>query len=436
VTLPRRTLVEIFADQGDFAVRTFGMPGNPGYLGVCFGSVITANSPAAQSGPVNWEAVLWHEFCHTITLTMTRNRMPRWLSEGISVYEEKIENSTWGQDMTPRYRSMILEGELTPISELSAAFLAPRSDQHLQFAYYQSSLVVEYLVDRFGMEAIRAILHDLGEGEPINDSIERHTTALEELEVDFEEFARKRAEGLAPGLDWDTPDDSVLDKELWATLHPRSFQVLTERALELIGEKKYGEAKEPLNLLLEEYPGYTGGNNAYSMLALAHRELGETDAERAVLSRLAARSADATDAYLRLMELGEGAGDWRAVEENANRYLAVNPLVPPPHAYLGRASEALDQPERAAEAYRVLLMLDPPDPAEAHFRLARVLHRTGDPAAKRQVLMALEEAPRFRDAHRLLLELHEADDADPGVPESQIIFGPTLPSSEPPRAEP
>jgi tetratricopeptide (TPR) repeat protein len=136
------------------------------------------------------------------------------------------------------------------------------------------------------------------------------------------------------------------------------------------------------------------------------------------------------------MELGEGAGDWRAVEENANRYLAVNPLVPPPHAYLGRASEALDQPERAAEAYRVLLMLDPPDPAEAHFRLARVLHRTGDPAAKRQVLMALEEAPRFRDAHELLLELHEADDADQGVPEPEAIFGPTLPGSEPPRAEP
>ncbi|HYV26684.1 MAG TPA: tetratricopeptide repeat protein, partial [Candidatus Eisenbacteria bacterium] len=95
--LEKPTIVEIFPEQKDFAVRTFGMPGNPGYLGVCFGSVITANSPAAQTGhPANWEAVLWHEFCHVVTLQMTRNKMPRWLSEGISVYEEKRENPPWG----------------------------------------------------------------------------------------------------------------------------------------------------------------------------------------------------------------------------------------------------------------------------------------------------------------------------------------------------
>src|SRR5262249_54132783 len=76
--LSDQTLVEIFNDQKDFAVRTFGMPGNEGYLGVCFGSVITANSPASrQSRPFNWQSMLWHEFCHVVTLQLTRNRMPR-----------------------------------------------------------------------------------------------------------------------------------------------------------------------------------------------------------------------------------------------------------------------------------------------------------------------------------------------------------------------
>ena len=46
---PFRQAREVFAEQKDFAVRTFGMPDNPGYLGVCFGSVITANGPAAGS---------------------------------------------------------------------------------------------------------------------------------------------------------------------------------------------------------------------------------------------------------------------------------------------------------------------------------------------------------------------------------------------------
>ena len=53
-----------------------------------------------------------------------------------------------------------------------------------------------------------------------------------------------------------------------------------------------------------------------------------------------------------------------------------------------------------------MLQLDPTDPAEVHYQLARNLNRQGDGgAARRHVLKALEEAPRYRDAHRLLLEL-------------------------------
>jgi hypothetical protein len=55
-----------------------------------------------------------------------------------------------------------------------------------------------------------------------------------------------------------------------------------------------------------------------------------------------------------------------------------------------------------------MLQLDPEDPSEVHYRLARQLHKLGEPEAHRQVLQALEEAPRFRDAQRLLLELNRA----------------------------
>jgi len=97
-----------------------------------------------------------------ITLGITRNKMPRWLSEGISVYEERQANPAWGQSMTPKYREMILNGELTPVANLSAAFLTAKTPGHVQFAYYESSLVVEYLVQKFGHEALKKILQDLG----------------------------------------------------------------------------------------------------------------------------------------------------------------------------------------------------------------------------------------------------------------------------------
>ena len=396
------TIVEIFADPKDFGVRTFGMPGNPGYLGVCFGSVITANSPASQAGhPASWEAVLWHEFCHVVTLQLTKNKMPRWLSEGISVFEELQENPVWGQTMTPRYRDMVLGKDFTPLGELSAAFLAPKSEMHLQFAYYESYLAVDFLVKKYGIDSLKKILRDLGEGTEINVAIARHTEPLDKLEKDFEKFAKDRAENLAPELSFEKPekvDDDLGDLS-------KNYYVLTRHAKRLLRDKKWQDAKVSLEKLIQFFPGNTGSDNAYALLAEAHRGLNETNDERVVLTTLGNLAADDLDTYSRLMELNSATKDWAAVAKNAERFLAVNPLVAQPYRYLAEAAEALGQPEAAIRACRTLLLLDPPDPAGAHFQLARLLHQAGDAGAKRHVLQALEEAPRFREAHSLLLKM-------------------------------
>ena len=428
ITLERPTVVEIFPEQKDFAVRTFGMPGNPGFLGVCFGRVITANSPASQGGsPANWEAVLWHEFGHVVTLQMTRNKMPRWLSEGISVYEELQANPAWGQTMNPQYREMVLGDDLTPVSKLSSAFMSPKSNLHVQFAYYQSSLVVEYLVSKFGLEKLKAILRSLGEGVEINDAITKHTAPMKQIEKEFAAFARAKAEALGPELDWEKPEGTrsrrreeadglnfltmtnALSKNPPPHVGGYNYWSLLDQATKLISEKKWPEAKAPLNKLIKLYPNQSGADNAYALLAVVHRGLNETAAERVALEKWAAQEADALDAYLRLMELAETAKDWKVVAQNAERFLAVNPLLPQPYRFLSRASEALGETQPAIAAYQKLLLLDPPDPADVHFRLAKLLRQTNEPAAKRHVLQALEEAPRFREAHRLFLELAQAN---------------------------
>jgi tetratricopeptide (TPR) repeat protein len=180
---------------------------------------------------------------------------------------------------------------------------------------------------------------------------------------------------------------------------------LTEQATGLLEQKKFEQAKAPLQNLLEHYPSQTGPESAYAMLASVHRALGETNAERQVLARFAEQDDEAIDAYQRLMELAEVANDWPAMLQNARRYLAVNPLVGTPYRFLARASEQTGDSQAAIQAYRALLQLNPLDPAELHFRLAKLLYRAGSPEARRQVLQALEEAPRYREALRLLLEI-------------------------------
>lgn len=431
VRLAEPALVEVFNNEKDFAVRTFGMPDNDGFLGVCFGQVITANSPGSRPGRhFNWESMLWHEFCHVLTLQLTHNRMPRWLSEGISVYEERQADPTWGEHLNPRYREMLLGKDLTPVSQLSAAFLAPKSPVHLQFAYYQSSLVVQFLAEGFGREKLNLILRDLGNGVEINDTLTKNTMPMAQLEKEFGTYARRVAERMAPGLDWEKPAAATLpaaahlhegeegavtemprlseaDWGRWALNHPTNYWVMTRQADRLLEEKKWSEAKPVLQSLIKLYPDSTGPDSAYRKLATVYRALGETNAEAQTLTQFAEKDDEATDAYARLMDLGTRAQDWAAVQRYARRYLAVDPLVAPPYRFLARASEAGGQIPGAIAAYQALLQLDPPNPAEVHFRLARLLHENHDPAARLHLLQALEDAPRYREALRLLRQLHE-----------------------------
>lgn len=410
--LKERIIVEIFPEPNDFAVRTFGMPGVSGYLGVCFGRVITANSPASQKDhPSNWQAVLWHEFCHVVTLELTRNRMPRWLSEGISVYEERQANATWGQRMTAANRARILNGRLTPIRELSAAFLHPETSADLNFAYYQSSLVVEHFIDRYGLDKLKEVLKELATGLPIDPALERHLASLDQLDEEFREFAAQLARDLAPDLDWEKHDlsgirdnDDPAALERWVADHPKSLQGLTLLAAQWIDRREFAKAKAPLQALLELFPEQVGHDCPYELLAAVHRELKEVDEERRVLQMYANRTDSAVPALLRLIELQSAATDWEGVQKTSQQLLAINPLLPQTQRARAAAAERLHTPE-AVDALKALLMMDPDDPAELHFRLASLLHEAEDPAAKSHVLMALETAPRYRDAQKLLLKI-------------------------------
>jgi tetratricopeptide (TPR) repeat protein len=249
----------------------------------------------------------------------------------------------------------------------------------------------------------------------INESLIRRTIPLNQLDREFEEYAAKRVEAMAPEATWEeldlpaSADSAAL--AAWLKDRPKNVPALQRYAARLIREQKYREALDVAKQLQELFPGDIGGGNAHAIMAAAYRELGDTEAERKALEWIAEHDGDASDAHLRLIELGEEAGDWKSVESNARRMLAVNPLIVAPHRAMAKASEQLGNRGEAIRSYRALLKFDTTDPADNHFRLARLLHQEGkNDEAKRQVLLALDEAPRYQDAHRLLLKLVPADE--------------------------
>ena len=409
VTLQKPVFIEVFPRQQDFAIRTFGLPGGDGYLGVCFGRLITMNSPAAQgSSLTNWRSVLWHEFCHVVTLQKTRNKMPRWLSEGISVYEENLRDPAWGQNINPTFQTFLRGEELTPVSKLSAAFLSPKSALHVQFAYYESSLVVRYLIDKFGQEALQNVLNELAEGMNINDALSRHAAPIDFIDKDFEKYAHELADQFAPDANFEMPKDDVPQSlEQWTEFNkenPNHIPGLMFQARGLTASKEFQQALPILEKVIELAPDVA--NDARQMLATCYRNLDETEEEWTTLEDLSQRDGDSVEVLSRLLEMAAERNDWQKTKFYGDRLVGLNPLIRQPHSYLAQAAEQTNDTALNARALAALVQLDPVDPADVHLRLAQALHRLGsDQQAKRHVLFALEQAPRYREAHKLLLSL-------------------------------
>lgn len=405
-------IVEIFSRSDDFAVRTFGMPDVAGFLGVCFGPVITANSPATRrETPASWESILWHEFCHVTTLQMTGNRIPRWLSEGISVYEERRRDKRWGQSMNGEFRDRILDGKVTPVSQLSQAFLTAESGEDLNFAYFESSMVVEHFVDRFGLEALIAVLNDLNTGLQINDALERHSQGLTEFESSFGEWLNGQAMAYAPEAVFRAEElgeiaaggETALQD--YVRENPKSFPAL----LVLAGQYVSGEQYEPAEVLLKELialaPLDTSSNGPRRLLATVYEKQGKTEAEAAVLTEHLSLTADDLSAILRLQRIRSDSGDSAGVIELGKLVQAVDPFQTESLEMMAAAAESSSDAAIAAQSLESLLVLRPDDAARLHFRIADLV-RASDPArARRHVLLSLSTAPRYREAHQLLLEL-------------------------------
>ncbi len=253
--LSQPVMVEMLPKQEDFAIRTFGLPGGESFLGVCFGPLITMTSPRGRLGRANWESVLWHEMAHTITLDMTRHRIPRWLSEGISVYEERQAREGWGQGMTSVFRSRLLEEELAPIEELDKLFAGP----DIMLGYYQSSLVVEFIVGKFGIESMRGILKELSSGVPMEKAFETHTLPLSKLNSDFKKFARKLAEAYGSDIDWTPLSDTEYkqyrdDPENWVSENPKRYAAIMMLASKFLGEGNWQGAKDLMEPVIKAVP--------------------------------------------------------------------------------------------------------------------------------------------------------------------------------------
>jgi len=418
----RKIVFEMYPDHEDFAVRTLGLPGL-GALGASFGNVVAMDSPSARpTGAFHWGSTLWHELAHVVTLNLTDNRVPRWFTEGLSTYEETKARPGWGDPMGPEIITPLKEKGLIPMEKLNGVFVRPEYPAQIGFAYFQSGLICEFVVDQYGFEKILEMLKLYREGADDAKAIQEALgLSFPEFDEKFREYAREKTYNFAEAVvlrqaqpaghgeqGEESPEGEEGPEVRIESSLPNGDDYFSRlrRAAQLVKEEKFDEAIQEAEAAKKLFPPYTSEGDPYRLLAGVYEKQGQKDKAAAELLAWRVQKGRDPETFKRLATLLHDLGRTDEAIQTLEEALYISMYDLEIHRSLGEWYFERSNPRLAVREYGAVLALDPPDKAEAHYRLATAYQALHDPQnARRQVLAALEIAPGFRDAQRLLLEL-------------------------------
>jgi tetratricopeptide (TPR) repeat protein len=405
-------LIEIFPKHDDFAVRTIGLPGMIGALGACFGRVVAMDSPKARPpGEFQWEATLWHELGHVITLQMSNQRVPRWLTEGISEYEEQRARPEWRRDMDLMYAGLLNRGETIKLTDLNAAFQNPKT---ISLAYYEGSLVVEHVVAAYGQAGLNKLLRTFAQGLDTDAALKAaFNTDFAQMQAGFDQTVEHRFGAMRRAMEIPEGAEDVVKMapaavKALAEANPRSFPLQMALGRALRKEGQLDDAMQAFEHAAALIPTAAGKDSPHDQMA--EIAVQKKDTARAIreLTDLVAIDFNNIEAPRQLVALlrQNGTEDAAKLMPVYQRIAAIDPFDPEAHTALGRFALQRDDAETAAREFRTVIALGPVDRAAAYTDLAESLFKGGKRAeAKKQTLAALEIAPNYERAQDLLLKI-------------------------------
>lgn len=342
---PEPVHLEIFPDPELFAIRVTGLP-RLGAHAVCFGRVIATRSPS--EGDFNWLQVLYHELAHVFHLQLSQSRVPRWFTEGLAVHETRRVRESWAQPMDVDLYEALAEGRLSKVGDFNLAFTQARSIRGILLAYYQASVLVEYIDKRWGAEELRAMLVAWGKRKS-TDQVVSEVLGLTtvELDRDFEAWLRdKKLASFSGNVGFPFAGDLEVDEaQRRVRTQPDDAEAHVRLAAALIVAGRGADAGAPLDRALELQPEHPQANLLAGQLALEKNDPGRArthfettlrDGQKSLVARMVLARLDVEkgriddarehleaalrihpqdlEALQKLLELAHEAGDADAVE--------------------------------------------------------------------------------------------------------------------------
>jgi tetratricopeptide (TPR) repeat protein len=389
--LPGPVQVEVYPDHEDFAVRTLGMPGL-GALGVTFGEVVAMDSPSGRKpGDFHWAATLWHEMSHVYILTATNHRVPRWFTEGLAVHEETEANFEWGDRITPDILVAINERKLLPVAELDRGFVRPDYPGQVIVSYFQAGRICDYIQSRWGADKLLDMVHSFAQIRSTPDVIR------EDLGLSADEFDKQFTAWLMNDVGKTAANFDEWRKGI-------------EQLAQFDKEKNYDEVLKNGPQVLSLYPEYIYEANVYEFLAAADLAKEDKKAASAILTRYEKMGGRNPGTLKELASLEKDLGEPQEAAATLDRINYIYPMNEDLHRQLGDLWFAQDNYQGAIREYGAVVAMHPLDKASAQFSLAQAYYANGQKdQAETNVLAALEAAPDFRPAQKLLLQIEDSE---------------------------
>ena len=385
--LKKPMVVELYHDHDDFGVRTVSTPGI-GLLGVTFGYLTAMDSPKARRpGEFHWGSTLWHEIAHVYTLEATNHLLPRWMSEGLSVYEEWNTGPLKERMISFDVLTAIRDNTLLPIENLDLGFVRPQYQGQVQVSYAQAGLLCDFIASRFGHDALKSLVKSFAKNSPLQTALQNAVGMDSEgLDAAFLEFLDERYGELAQSLD----DYLLVAREAQRVLENNDWD-----AAIVLGED-----------LIDRYPENTMAGSGYDVLDAAYTELFDTEAMLDNRWDWFEQGGHEPETLQKLIRDLRSNGRMEDSIEVIKALNWVTPYNSQEHAWLGEHFLAQNDADGALREYNALLAVSDNNPAEAYLGRARAAMISQDRAsAREEVLFALEVSPFYRPAQQLLLDL-------------------------------
>ena len=389
--LPGPVQVEVYPDHEDFAVRTLGMPGL-GALGVTFGEVIAMDSPSGRKpGDFHWAGTLWHEMSHVFILTATNHRVPRWFTEGLAVHEETEANFEWGDRITPDILVAINERKLLPVADLDRGFVRPDYPGQVIVSYFQAGRICDYIQSRWGADKLLDMVHSFAQIRTTPDVIQQ------DLGMSAEEFDKQFMKWLM-----DDVGKTAENFDQWR--HG------IEQLAQFDQENNYDEVLKEGDGVRSLYPEYIYEANAYQFIAEADLAKHDKKAAAAILTDYEKMGGRNPGLLQQLASLEKDLGEPKEAAATLDRINYIYPMSEDLHRQLGDLWLAQNNYQGAIREYGAVVAMHPLDKASAQFSLAQAYYANGErDQAETNVLAALEAAPDFRPAQKLLLQIEDSE---------------------------